>query len=74
MCAKKFEKDLVFQKSCHIFALAFALKTAVSIKRRFLKIFLKKVAKIFGIFKNSVYLCTTFRSKKRVVVKQKMVL
>jgi hypothetical protein len=33
-------------------------------QQRFLKIFLKKVAKIFGDIKNSPYLCTTFRSKK----------
>jgi hypothetical protein len=29
------------------------------------KIFLKKVANKFGSFKNMLYLCTTFRSKKK---------
>ena len=31
---------------------------------RFLKIIFEKVSKIFGYFKNSFYLCTTFRFEK----------
>ena len=43
--AKKFKKDLVFQKSCHIFAPAFALKTAGSQSEGSAKYFEKKIPK-----------------------------
>ena len=45
--AKKFKKDLVFQKSCHIFAPAFALKTAGSQSEGSAKYFEKRYQKIW---------------------------